>query len=60
MIPVIDPEKCDGCEDCAKACPPQAIEVKAKKAAIVDALCEECGVCVDECPKGAITIPPKK
>ncbi len=54
----IDEAKCNGCEKCKEACPPQAIRVEDEKAVIVDALCEECGVCADECPEGAITIPP--
>jgi MinD superfamily P-loop ATPase len=59
VIPVIDKEKCNGCDACRQACPPQAIKVEDGKAEIIDALCEECGVCADECPEQAITIPKK-
>jgi len=58
LIPIIDRDKCNGCEKCKEACPPQAIRIEDKKAVIVEALCEECGVCADECPEGAIAIPP--
>ena len=55
MIPVIDKEKCTGCEDCVEVCPPQAIEMEDGKAVIDERLCEECGECVPECPEKAIT-----
>jgi heterodisulfide reductase subunit A-like polyferredoxin len=57
MIPVIDKEKCTGCAACVEVCPPQAISLHEKKAAIDEQLCEECGECVPECPEKAIAIP---
>jgi ferredoxin len=57
MIPVIDPKKCTGCEDCVEVCPSQGIVMRDGIAVILDKLCEECGVCVDECPEDAISIP---
>ena len=57
MIPMIDKEKCNGCEDCVEVCPPQGISVKDGKAVINERFCEECGVCVDECPEDAISLP---
>ena len=57
MIPVIDREKCSGCEECLEACPPQAIEIKDDCAWIMSDLCEECGECVPVCPEDAISIP---
>lgn len=57
MIPVIDREKCDGCEDCMEVCPPEAITIVDGKAQISDVLCEECGVCVPECPTESISLP---
>ncbi len=57
MIPKIDLDKCDGCEDCLEACPPEVIEMVDGKAKIDEELCEECGECVDECAQGAIYLP---
>jgi len=57
VIPLIDEEKCIGCENCVEACPPMAIYMDDGKARINDQLCEECGECVPECPEKAITIP---
>ena len=57
MIPVIDLEKCNGCEDCLEACPPEVISMIDGKAKIDESLCEECGACVDECPEKAIFLP---
>jgi len=56
-IPIIDAEKCSGCEECLEECPPQAIEMKGDVAVIIEKLCEECGECVDACPEEAIAIP---
>ncbi|MFH1319171.1 MAG: 4Fe-4S binding protein [Bacteroidota bacterium] len=57
MIPVINIEECDGCEECLEACPPEAIVLKEGKAYIEEDLCEECGECVAECPVKAIFLP---
>ena len=56
-IPVIDTEKCSGCEECLEECPPQAIEMKDDVVVIIEKLCEECGECAPVCPEEAITIP---
>jgi len=57
VIPVVDPAKCTGCEDCVEVCPPQCISMADGRAAIEERFCEECGECVDECEEGAITLP---
>ena len=54
----IDPEKCNGCAICSKACPLNAITVGDDKKALVDSLrCIGCGICVVKCDKqNAITL----
>ena len=54
MIPTIDVFKCNGCEICVKACPPQVIGMVQNVAVILTDLCEECGICNDVCPIEAV------
>ena len=51
---VIIEEKCEGCEQCFKDCPYEAIymrqlEEKQKKAVIIDSKCAGCGICIGSC-----------
>jgi ferredoxin len=46
--------KCDGCGECVKICPVEAIAIKDDVAVIDDEACIECGECVNECPTEAI------
>jgi len=52
----VDPQKCIGCELCAKVfrCPGLIWDKELEVAAIDEALCVRCGLCVDICPEEAI------
>lgn len=55
--PVINPEKCTGCTDCADVCDEDAIIGKKGFIHMIDGdLCENCGKCADACEEGAVTI----
>ncbi len=52
------PDKCTGCQMCAKVCPFNAINVvpERKKVELIEAACSGCGTCSAECPFNAITM----
>ena len=54
----IDREKCRGCGLCVGACAASSLEVKDKKAKMIDVLpaCMSCGDCVAICPRQAIRL----
>lgn len=52
----IDPELCNGCVVCLKACPAKAIRVRRGVAQILPELCVDCGICYQVCPQGAIEV----
>lgn len=57
-IPLIDPQLCDGCELCVRACPTKALELLDGKAVVANPLaCEYSGLCEAVCPTQAITRP---
>lgn len=43
-------EVCIGCTACVRACPTEAIRVRAGKARITEERCVDCGVCIMTCP----------
>lgn len=60
VVPIVEEQKCNGCERCADVCPPQAIVIEGGKAKIDERICEECGECVTECPEEAISLPERR
>ncbi len=49
----LDSDKCQGCTNCIKRCPTQAIRVREGKAKIVKERCIDCGECIRVCPHHA-------
>ena len=57
-VPLIDPQRCDGCELCVRACPTSTLELRDGKAVVAHPLaCEYIGMCEAVCPTHAITRP---
>ena len=50
----IDPDLCDGCLACVRACVNKALRVKDGLARILEDFCLGCGVCIQSCPQHAI------
>jgi Pyruvate/2-oxoacid:ferredoxin oxidoreductase delta subunit len=59
--PLVDQEKCSGCQSCVERCSFSAIQMvkvpgsKKMKAELVNDQCMGCGVCVVGCPQKALT-----
>jgi iron only hydrogenase large subunit-like protein len=49
----LDQEKCQGCTNCIKRCPVEAIRVHNGKAKIIEERCIDCGECIRCCPNHA-------
>ena len=52
--PVIEQEKCVGCEQCYLYCPDGVISIQDGKAVIDYDFCKGCGICAKICRIGAI------
>ncbi len=51
----IDPNLCEGCEECADVCPAECIEGKAGHIHMIDEFdCTKCGKCIEVCEAEAI------
>ncbi|MDO5479204.1 MAG: [Fe-Fe] hydrogenase large subunit C-terminal domain-containing protein [Clostridia bacterium] len=46
----LERESCQGCTNCLKSCPTQAIRVQGKKAKVLKDRCIDCGECIRKCP----------
>ncbi len=53
-VPEVDPAKCNGCGNCARACQFHALAVIKDKALLFAEICHHCGACQLSCPTGAI------
>jgi len=54
---VVDPEKCEGCEECVEVCPADVFEMEDDKSVPVNAEeCLGCESCIEVCDQEAITI----
>jgi NAD-dependent dihydropyrimidine dehydrogenase PreA subunit len=57
-IPIIDPQQCNGCGLCVRACSTRALELREGKAFVAHPLaCEYIGMCEVVCLTQAITRP---
>ena len=51
----IDPDTCNGCGNCVKSCPEQAISGEVKQVHVIDQhTCQHCGACLTACPTDAV------
>lgn len=53
MSVIVNPEKCQGCEECLSSCPFEAIVMNEGKA-YINEYCQSCMACISVCPEGAI------
>ncbi|MCF8144602.1 MAG: 4Fe-4S binding protein [Deltaproteobacteria bacterium] len=54
---VVDPEKCEGCEECVEVCPVDVYEIIDDKSVPVNAEeCLGCESCIEVCEHDAITV----
>lgn len=62
LLAYVDPNQCNGCGLCLKACDSggfEALYMKEKKAIVDVVACDGCGLCIGICPSDAIAMIPK-
>lgn len=53
----LNPQICTGCGICTQVCPHGVLQVREKKAVIIERdACMECGACMRNCPTQAIKV----
>lgn len=55
LVPIVDPDRCNGCGECSRLCQYNAIVTLRSGAMVFPELCHGCGGCIRVCPEGAIT-----
>lgn len=56
VAPIIDLDRCAGCGECVKSCPPNALYLRGHKVYIDPAKCIGCATCIAVCERGAIDV----
>ncbi len=54
--PVVDTQKCTGCQICGTYCPEHSIDMVERKSVINYTYCKGCGICAEECPAKAVSM----
>lgn len=58
--PIIDEQRCNGCDTCVRLCPHQAVQLQAidgdSRYRLVAKQCTGCGICIDVCEQKAIHV----
>lgn len=49
-----EPDRCDGCMSCMRACPTNAVRIRSHRAVKLTDRCIDCGECIRVCPRAAI------
>ncbi len=60
FVPIIDPQRCDGCDACVRSCPQQALDFQQRDNSVSYVMCADrctgCGVCKDICEQDAVNV----